>query len=104
MKILFATNVITRILGLLPYSQREEALYCFFPKCKKVHTFFMRHPIHVCFLDKNGEVIEIQKNLTPWNVSRSIAGVDSILEVLPGKNEDGLEQVSAVLVKIKKNR
>ena len=104
MKILFATNIVTRIVGLLPYRQEAEAIYFLLPTCKKVHTFFMRHPIHVIFLDKNVHVLEIQKNLTPWSISRTVPGVDSILEILPGKNDDGLEGLSELLEQIKKNR
>jgi len=41
-----------------------------FPNCKAIHTFFMRFPIDVIYINKDMNVIGIEKNLTPWKISK----------------------------------
>ncbi len=43
---------------------RGEGLYI--PKCNAIHTFFMRYPIDVTFLDKENKVIKIVRGVRPW--------------------------------------
>ena len=37
-------------------------------KCNCIHTFFMRFPIDATFLDKNGDVVKIVRNIRPWRL------------------------------------
>lgn len=59
---------------------------------KNFHTFFMRQPIDMIFLDQDHEVVQLEESVSPW----SIVTVDSlyqyVIEAIPGfvKN-NGLE-------------
>lgn len=54
-----ARDPLTRMIGLLARSgvDREEAVV--FPRCRSIHTFFMRFPIDVAFLKESGEVVKL---------------------------------------------
>jgi len=48
-----------------------------------IHTFAMRFPIDVIYLDKGKIVIHAEENLKPWRVAPVRLGATSVLE-LPG--------------------
>ena len=37
--------------------------------CNGVHTFFMRYPIDVLFLDERGRILELISDLAPWRMT-----------------------------------
>jgi len=49
-----------------------------------VHTFAMRFPIDVIYLDRERTVIHVERNLKPWRVARVCRKAASVLE-LPGE-------------------
>lgn len=72
----------TRFRGLqfLPELPRETGLLL--ESCRSVHTFWMRFPIHVIFLDSQWCVVECRENVAPWRaVLPHQSGVASVLEV-----------------------
>jgi len=48
-----------------------------------VHTFAMRFPIDVLYLDENRRVVRVEINLKPWRVAPLSLRTESVLE-LPG--------------------
>lgn len=60
----------------------EEAFYL--PRASAVHTFFMRTPIDVVFLDGRGTVLAVRPALAPWRVAACV-GAAGILELAPGR-------------------
>lgn len=49
--------------------------------CSSIHTFFMRFPIDVAFLDDQGVVVAVRSNLKPWRVVLPVAGAHAALEM-----------------------
>jgi uncharacterized membrane protein (UPF0127 family) len=49
-----------------------------------VHTFFMRFPIDVVFLDRNGVVVGIRHEVRPWRAAFARGG-RSVLELSAGE-------------------
>lgn len=37
-------------------------------RCNAIHTCFMRFPIDVAFLDRDGAVVRIVRNVKPWRL------------------------------------
>lgn len=76
-----------RAIGLLalPRLQRGEGLLI--NRCGAVHTFGMRYPIGVFFLDRNDRVIGAVGSLEPFCVSRvrHAASVVETLAIAPGE-------------------
>ncbi len=48
--------------------------------CNGVHTFSMRFPIDVLYLDKNKVVVHIEQSLKPWRVAPIRLRAASVLE------------------------
>jgi uncharacterized membrane protein (UPF0127 family) len=73
-----------RMAGLLPRKAlaRDEALWI--APCTSIHTFFMRFPIDVAFLDKKGKVLAIYENMPPWRHSWIHPFAAGVLEASAG--------------------
>lgn len=54
-----ARTPIDRMVGLLPRTSMDEDEAMVFPSCRSLHTFFMRIPIDIAFLDHEGGVVKI---------------------------------------------
>jgi uncharacterized membrane protein (UPF0127 family) len=51
-----------------------------------VHTFFMRFPIDVVFLDRDDVVVGIEPHLRPWRTAGR-RGAKAVLELAAGESE-----------------
>ncbi len=83
-KVHMATGFFKRLAGLIgkPYIAGYE-FWCF-PHCQQIHTFGMRFPIDVVFINKNREVVELLENLQPWRISKKVKGSFAVLEMSVG--------------------
>lgn len=52
--------------------------------CQGVHTFFMRHPIDVVFLDAEDRVVALRESLRPWRLTRIFRQAHATLELPAG--------------------
>lgn len=52
--------------------------------CGSVHTWFMRYPIDVIFLDGSGVVLRALGSLPPWRMAPSVRGAKAVLELRAG--------------------
>ncbi len=62
------SNVLERLRGLLwrPALGADECLWI--TRCNSVHTFFMRYPIDVVFINAHGVVVKVCSHLAPWRM------------------------------------
>jgi uncharacterized protein len=67
------------LLGRPPLAANEALLL---RPCRAVHTFFMRYPIDVVFLDRVGNVVAVREALRPWRVAFA-PRARAALELLP---------------------
>jgi len=79
-----ADNFLTRLVGLLRRTSLgpEEALWLI--PSKGLHTFGMRFPIDVIFLNEDNKVIHTVRDLAPNRISRLQLRSRSILELPQG--------------------
>lgn len=49
--------------------------------CGSIHTFFMRIPIDVLFLDADGRVVRLYEALAPWRMTRPAFKTRSVVEL-----------------------
>ena len=49
--------------------------------CRGVHTFAMKFPIDVIYLDARKRVVHMEQNLRPWRVAKVILRAASVLEL-----------------------
>ena len=82
-----ADKLFKRMKGLLGKRDMEEGDALWIKQCNSIHTFFMRFPIDVIFLDKNNKVIAIRENLQPNRLTRLYSRAVSVLELPAGTIE-----------------
>jgi uncharacterized protein len=72
-----------RMRGLLGRSGLEAGGGMLLPREPSVHTFFMRFPIDVVFLDKAKTIVKVVNELRPWRVAAAWKAV-AVLELPAG--------------------
>lgn len=63
------------------------------PWCRAITTFFMRMPIDVLFVDKEGRVVGLIEALPPWRNAIGPPGTSAVLELPVGALRDSCTQV-----------
>ena len=52
--------------------------------CSSIHTFFMRFPIDVVFVDKNRRVVKTAGHVKPWRILLGGKGAHAVIELPAG--------------------
>ena len=79
-----AVRVGERMKGLLGRDGLEPGEGLHIDPCSGIHTFFMRFPIDVLFLDGSGKVVRAFEALPPWRMTRMYASARSVVELPAG--------------------
>ena len=82
-----ADNPFTRMRGLLGRSELPAAHGLLVKPAPAVHTFFMRFPIDVVFLDRDFVVVGVEPDLRPWKFAGR-RGAHAALELRAGRAEE----------------
>ncbi len=75
-----------RRTGLLKHTRLESGEGLWIIPCESVHTFFMKFPIDLVYLDKNRKVRKIRHAMGPWRLSACLTA-RSVLELPAGTVE-----------------
>ncbi len=75
-----AKDFRTRLRGLSRRDRADAGPGLLIPRCSSVHTFGMRFPLDVYFLDTEGLVISARLRVPPWRVVWQ-RGAVAILEI-----------------------
>jgi uncharacterized membrane protein (UPF0127 family) len=73
-----------RNIGLLRHKSLPDGEGLWIVPCEGVHTFFMKFPIDVVYLDRHKRVVKVRPNLVPWRISLCLRA-HSVLELPAGK-------------------
>lgn len=49
-----------------------------------IHTFFMRFPIDLVFLDRANQIVRIVANVKPWRLTAPVFGARAVVEIEAG--------------------
>jgi uncharacterized membrane protein (UPF0127 family) len=52
--------------------------------CNSIHMFFMRYPLDIIFLSKDGEVVFMYRGIKPWRMGRMVRGARLAIELPEG--------------------
>mgnify|MGYP002085551984 CR=1 FL=1 len=63
-----ADTFFKRLCGLLPYRSLPAGEMMLIIPCNSVHTCFMRFPIDVLYLNKEGRIVALYENVPPWKL------------------------------------
>ena len=96
-RVRLASTSGTRRKGLLGISHLDENAGLWIVPCEAVHTFWMRIPIDVVFLDRQGYVKKVRANLRSWRLAMDLRA-HSVLELAAGVLEKSGTQVGDHLI------
>ena len=84
-----ADNIISRMVGLLGKKSLDSDKALLITPCTSIHTFFMRFPITVIFINETYEITDYAINLKPWDFKFSLfKGSFAVYEIAYKGNED----------------
>lgn len=69
--------------GLLKHTSLPKGEGLWISPCEAVHTFFMKFPIDLIYLDKKKKVRKIRPNVPKWRISACLSA-RSVLELPAG--------------------
>lgn len=87
-----ADRFAARIKGLLGRRGLEPGHGLWIEPCKQIHTFFMRFPIDVVFIDSRHHVLSTHSGVLPWRLSPFLFSAQSVLE-FPANGLEGRVRV-----------
>lgn len=82
--VIVADSLLKRMKGLLGRSEMLAGEALWIKPCMSIHTFFMKFPIDVVFLNKRNRVVAVIKNLQPNRMTRLYFKAVSVLELPAG--------------------
>ncbi|MDD2580839.1 MAG: DUF192 domain-containing protein [Desulfuromonadaceae bacterium] len=79
-----ADTFFSRLKGLLGKKELPHGEGLWIKHCKSIHTFGMRFPIDVVFLDKENKVVGLAKTLGPNRIPHLYSSASSVIELPAG--------------------
>ena len=80
-KAIFAETLWKRLVGLLGREGLGEGEALVIRSCSAIHTFFMRFPIDVIFLDRASRVRKVIRGMRPFRLSSLVFGAREAVEL-----------------------
>jgi len=78
-----ANTSATRRRGLLEREDFPRGEGLWIVPCEAVHTFWMKFPIDLVYLNKRKQVVKVRHAVPPWRISACLRA-HSVLELPPG--------------------
>lgn len=78
--LIYGNTFFKRLIGLMGKKEIKQGLYL--PKCNNIHTFFMKSPIDILFINKNNVVISLLTNFKKNKITH-LKDATSIIELPP---------------------
>jgi uncharacterized protein len=82
-----ANSFVSRFLGLQFRSKLEPGHGMLLRPCSSLHTCFMRFPIDVVMLDRQGMVLGVRRHMRPWRVLLCVSGTYQVIETAVGATD-----------------
>jgi hypothetical protein len=92
-----ADSSAKRRTGLLKHERLDAGQGLWIVPCESVHTFFMKFPIDLVYVDKHRKVRKVRSRVPAWRLSACLSA-HSIVELPAGTVEDSRTQVGDELV------
>ncbi|MDI6605911.1 MAG: DUF192 domain-containing protein [Candidatus Omnitrophota bacterium] len=82
-----ANSFLSRMKGLLGRKEFKKGEALVLTPCNSIHTFFMKFPIDIIFLDKDKRIVKIIPSLQPFRLSGIYFNAASAIELPAGLAE-----------------
>lgn len=87
-RLLIADTFMKRFFGYMFKKKPEDREAILFKSCNSIHTFNMRFPIDVLFLDASNRVIKSMCAVPPGKVISPVKGATQVVEGVSGLFKD----------------
>lgn len=91
-------DFFARSKGLLGCDHLEDGHGVWIKPCQSIHTFFMRIPIDVLFVDKSLHVVALKKQVPAWRLAGPYFCAHSVFELKAGTISDANVTIGDQLV------
>jgi len=88
-----ADKLLPRLLGLLGTTEVDPQFGLHIHPCNGIHTFGMKYPVDVLFLDDDGLVVEAKCKLPVNKMTKLVPSAKSVVELPPGSIDRHLIEV-----------
>ena len=92
-----ASTFFARFRGLMFTASLKADHALHLAPCRSVHTFFMKYPIDVLYLDASGTVVGFDERLQPNRLGSSVRGARSVVELPEGRIREARIAIGARL-------
>lgn len=79
-----ARSFVSRLVGLIGRESLDPSNALVIPECRHVHTFFMRFPIDIVFLNGENVVVRVAEGVKPWRFSVFCRDAVAVVEMAAG--------------------
>ncbi len=83
-----AITFFQRTRGLLGQKEIKKGEGLYIPACRSIHTFFMRFPIDVVFIDDDNRITLVAPSLLPFRIAFGPRNTAGVLELSAGTLND----------------
>lgn len=87
-----AKSTVQKMKGLMFSSSMQGFDGMLFKRCNSIHTFFMKYPIDILFMNKEMKIVKIIRNLQPWRITRMYFSAYQALEVMGGTLDERVRE------------
>jgi len=88
--ITLAASLPARMKGLLGKERLDAGKGLLIRPCKGIHTFFMKFPIDVVFLDMDNRIVALVRDLSPNRLTTVYRKASAVLELPAGTLSEGI--------------
>jgi uncharacterized protein len=74
-----------RLKGLMFKKSMPENYALHLTPCRSIHTFFMKFPIDVLYLDNEKTIVGIEEKLQPGKIGKKVKGARTVIELPEGQ-------------------
>lgn len=82
-----ADSFFNRFKGLMLRKSMPQNHALLLSPCNAIHTFSMRFPIDVVYIDAAARVVHVEKSMQPNKIGKTIKSATSVLELNTGMAE-----------------
>ena len=79
-----AGGFLARGRGLMFASDLPDGGGLVLDPCNSIHMFFMRFPLDIIFVSKDGRVVFMYRGIRPWRMGRLVRGARMAIELPEG--------------------
>ncbi len=98
-----AVTFFQRTIGLLGRKELKKGEGLYIPKCRSIHTFFMRFTIDVLFIDGDNRITRVIPGLVPFRIAFGPRNTAGVLELSAGTLNDNRcvveDKISFILIR-----